>query len=106
LLAWWAKDAVKSAFPTIANFILLVIAMVPGSSAEVENSFSKLGRVQTKERLNMRDETFEALVFLYTNGKFCLENFPGLSSDEMLLLAKACMRAFQAKVNTMLGRGT
>jgi hypothetical protein len=82
---------------------MLIIAILPASSAEVEGSFSKLGHIQTKDRLNMRDDTFESLVFLYTNGDFCLEG-AGLSSDEMLLLAKVSARAFSERAEVIQKR--
>ena len=104
VIEWWSHESVRSAFPTIAMFVLEIIAMLPSSSAEVENSFSKLGHVQTSDRLNMRDDTFESLVFLYTNGEFCLEGF-GLSSDETLLLAKATARGFSDYAKKFQERG-
>jgi hypothetical protein len=43
-------------------------------------------------------------VFLYTNGEFCLEGF-GLSSDEMLLLAKFTAREFSDNAKKLKERG-
>ena len=53
---------------------------------------------ETKDRLNMRDDTFEALVWLYTNGDFCLQEGNGLSSEETLLFAQVSQREFQQLV--------
>ena len=47
--------------------------MLPASSAEVERSFSQLGQIQTRDRLNMTDATFEALCFIYSNKDFCVD---------------------------------
>eukprot|EP00665_Eupelagonemidae_sp_cell47_P016892 gene16892-biopygen8044 len=95
VLAWWAEACVRDAFPTIAKFVCDVIAMLPCSSALVERSFSRLGHIQTKERLNMRDDTFEALTFLYVNGEFCLGGGDFLSMDDSILLARYSLRSMR-----------
>ena len=43
----------------------------------------------------MHDDTFRALVFLYTNGGFCMEVFEdALSAEDMALLVRASVQAF------------
>ncbi len=58
-------------------------------------SLSLVGHIQTKERLNMRDDTFEWLVFLYTNGSFVLDGNATLSPEDTLLFADASIRSLR-----------
>ena len=73
----------------------MIIGLLPCSSALVERSFSRLGHIQTKDRLNMRDDTFEALTFMYVNGEFCLDGVDLLSNDNKTLLARVSIRAMR-----------
>eukprot|EP00666_Eupelagonemidae_sp_cell4sb_P017816 gene17816-biopygen10977 len=123
VLKWWQRTSVNDAFPTIAKFVqyrvqnpfpstcsfwsfavLTVVAMLPSSSADVERSFSLLGHVQTKDRLNMRDDTFEWLVFLYTNSEFVItgerERF---NAGDMIAFADWSSRAFR-QIASKLGK--
>ena len=72
-----------------------VLGNWPSSSADVERSFSLLSHIMTKERLSMRDDTFEYLVFLYVNKDFCMEGFKGhLTADQLQFLARASAEMF------------
>ena len=73
VIGWWGRTEVVSAFPTISVFVTQIVAMLPASSAEVERSFSHLSHIQSNDRLNMSDRTFEALCFVYSNKDFCME---------------------------------
>ena len=63
----WLKNR-KSKFSNVANMVYGMMA-VPGSSVAVERLFSQAGKVHSKQRLKLDDNTFRNLMMLKTNHK-------------------------------------
>ena len=55
-----------------------------------------LGHIMTDDRTNMRDDTFEALAYVYTNSEFCVQYMDDmLSPGKKALLAQVSREAFR-----------
>ena len=63
---WWKSR--RDLFPKLAP-VAIAYLLTPRSAAQAERTFSLLGHIQTDDRLNMRDDTLQALTFVYINHK-------------------------------------
>ena len=58
-LAWWADH--QQTFPVLASVARRLLA-IPASSAPTERVFSKLARINSKERCKMKPDLADALL--------------------------------------------
>jgi hypothetical protein len=63
---WWKSQG--EAYPRVADYALKLVVM-KATSAASGRPFSKAKRILTKQRLRMKDDTFESIVV-------CRENLP------------------------------
>lgn len=61
---WWKSRL--DLFPKLAPLAIAYL-LTPRSAARAERTFSLLGHIQTDDRLNMVNETLQALTFVYIN---------------------------------------
>ena len=61
---WWKSRLAD--FPSLAP-VAIAYLLSPRSAAQAERTFSRLGHIQTDDRLNMCNQTLQGLTFIYLN---------------------------------------